>query len=241
MANKRMFSKTIIDSDAFLDMPATTQSLYFHFVMRADDEGFIGNPKKIMRMVSAGEDDFKILVAKRYVLTFESGVVVIKHWLIHNTIQMDRFNPTTYQKEKESLSLNEFKAYTDRKQIGNEPITQSNLIKSNLSKDKIKDTGETSSPEIPLLIKEFESINPAVKRMYGNTTQRKACAELIKTYSFERTVKVIKETLPKTNGLPYFPTITTPLQLMDKWTTLESAIRKYQSEHKDKKEKYPVI
>lgn len=137
MANKRMFAKTIIDSDAFLDMPATTQALYFHFVMRADDEGFIGNPKKIMRMIGAGEDDFKILAAKRYVLTFESGVVVIKHWLIHNTIQMDRFNPTTYKKEKDSLSLNEFKAYTDRKQTVNVPITQSNLIKSNLIKSKL--------------------------------------------------------------------------------------------------------
>ncbi|HFM7009733.1 TPA: hypothetical protein ACG9XD_003061, partial [Enterococcus faecium] len=89
-----MFAKTIIDSDAFLDMPLSTQALYFHLSMRADDDGFINNPKKIQRMVGCGDDDLKLLMVKRFILVFESGVIVIKHWKIHNYIQKDRYKPT---------------------------------------------------------------------------------------------------------------------------------------------------
>jgi hypothetical protein len=105
--------------------------------------------------------------------------------------------------------------------------TLSHLTKPNLTKLNLQ--GEQSSPEIPLLIKEFESINPAINRMYGNKTQRKACEDLLKLYDFDRLIKIIKETLPKTNAMQYFPTITTPLQLLEKYTSLESAIRKYQA------------
>jgi hypothetical protein len=99
---------------------------------------------------------------------------------------------------------------------------------------KIGETAETSSA-IPLLLKEFESLNPAIKRMYSNKIQRNACAALLKEYGFERLVDVIKNTLPKTNDLPFFPTITTPVQLNDKWASLGSAIRKYQLEHNNLK------
>ena len=99
MAEKRMFSKKIIDSDAFLDMPLSTQALYFHLSMRADDEGFINNPKKVSRMIGCGEDDLKLLIAKNFIIPFESGVVVIKHWLIHNTIRKDRAKETLYKEE----------------------------------------------------------------------------------------------------------------------------------------------
>ncbi len=111
MANKRMFAKTIIDSDAFLDMPLSTQALYFHLSMRADDDGFVNNPKKLTRMIGCGEDDFKLLIAKRFLLLFESGVVVIKHWLIHNTIRKDRKTPTNYQTEYSQLEEKENKSY----------------------------------------------------------------------------------------------------------------------------------
>ena len=94
MAERRMFTKKIIDSDAFLDMPLSTQALYFHLGMRADDEGFINSPKKIQRMIGATDDDMKLLLAKRFIIAFESGVVVIKHWKMHNYIQADRFKPT---------------------------------------------------------------------------------------------------------------------------------------------------
>lgn len=107
-----MFAKTIIDSDAFLDMPMSTQCLYFHLAMRADDDGFLNNPRKIQRMIGAGDDDLKVLISKRFLLPFESGVVVIKHWKIHNYIQKDRYKPTVYQEEKALLEEKENGAYT---------------------------------------------------------------------------------------------------------------------------------
>lgn len=112
MAERRMFAKTIIDSDAFLDMPLSTQALYFHLSMRADDDGFINNPKKIQRMIGCCDDDLKLLLAKNFIFAFESGVVVIKHWKIHNYIQKDRYKATVYQEEKAQLSVKDNKAYT---------------------------------------------------------------------------------------------------------------------------------
>ena len=112
MAERRMFAKTIIDSDAFLDMPLTTQALYFHLSMRADDEGFINNPKKIQRMIGATEDDLKLLIAKNFIIPFESGIVVIKHWRIHNYIRGDRLKSTMYAEERDQLEVKENGAYT---------------------------------------------------------------------------------------------------------------------------------
>lgn len=112
MAERRMFAKTIIDSDAFLDMPLTTQALYFHLSMRADDDGFINNPKKIMRMIGASDDELRLLVAKSFIIPFESGVCVIKHWKIHNYLRSDRYKPTVYVEEKSMLNIKENKAYS---------------------------------------------------------------------------------------------------------------------------------
>ena len=112
MAQKRMFTMKIVDSDAFLDMPLSTQCLYFHLNMRADDDGFIGNPKKIMRMIGASEDDLKILLAKRFLIIFEDSVVVVKHWWMHNTLAKDRYHETSYTDEKALLRIKENKAYT---------------------------------------------------------------------------------------------------------------------------------
>lgn len=112
MAQRRMFAKTIIDSDAFLDMSLSTQALYFHLSMRADDDGFINNPKKIQRMLGCGDDELKMLIAKKFVIPFESGICVIKHWRIHNYIQNDRYKPTVYAEEKAQLHLKDNKAYT---------------------------------------------------------------------------------------------------------------------------------
>lgn len=106
MAERRMFAKTIIDSDAFLDMPASSQMLYFHLAMRADDDGFVNNPKKIQRMIGAADDDLKLLLVKNFILAFDTGIIVIRHWKIHNYIQKDRYVPTIYQDEKERLTTN---------------------------------------------------------------------------------------------------------------------------------------
>lgn len=113
MAERRMFAKTIIDSDAFLDMSASAQALYFHLGMRADDDGFVNNPKKIQKITGAAEDDLKILLAKRFIIGFESGVIVIKHWKMHNYIQNDRYKPTVYQAEMERLSIKPNRSYTE--------------------------------------------------------------------------------------------------------------------------------
>lgn len=112
MAERRMFAKSIIDSDAFLDMPLSTQSLYFHLSMRADDEGFVNNPKRIMKLIGAADDEIKVLLAKKFILSFDSGVIVIKHWKIHNYIQKDRFKETNYHDEKALLLLNENNSYS---------------------------------------------------------------------------------------------------------------------------------
>ncbi|MFT8343404.1 MAG: DnaD domain protein [Clostridium beijerinckii] len=142
MADKRMFSKTIIDSDAFLDMPLSTQTLYFHLAMRADDDGFINNPRKIQRMIGCGEDDLKLLIAKKFVIIFESGVIVIKHWKIHNYIQKDRYKETVYREEKSMLSLKENKAYTLGK------INSDNSLGSVNDSDKIFIEGRTSCKSV---------------------------------------------------------------------------------------------
>lgn len=154
MAERRMFAKTIIDSDAFLDMPLSAQALYFHLSMRADDDGFINNPKKIQRMIGASDDDCKILVMKRFIITFESGVIVIKHWKIHNYIRNDRYKSTIYQSEKAQLIEKDNKAYSERlecgipndKQVVYQMDTQDRLVKDSLVKDNINNIAAPSKP-----------------------------------------------------------------------------------------------
>ena len=112
MAQRRMLSKEITESDAFLDMPLSAQALYLHLCMAADDDGFISSPKSVQRMTGASSEDMEILMQKKFILAFPSGVVVIKHWLIHNYIQKDRYKETNYKDEKASLKLDENKAYS---------------------------------------------------------------------------------------------------------------------------------
>lgn len=148
MAERRMFAKTIVDSDAFLEMPATTQNLYFHLSMRADDDGFINSPKRISRMIGASDDDLRILAAKSFIIPFESGVVVIKHWRINNYLQSDRCKPTVYQEEKAMLEVKSNRAYTLK---GSEvpciqdvysSYTQNSIDKNSIDKNSIGDTAE---------------------------------------------------------------------------------------------------
>lgn len=115
----------IVDTDAFLDMPLSTQCLYFHLNMRADDDGFIGNPKRIMKITGASEDDLRLLIAKRFVLTFEDGVIVIKHWRMHNTLSRDRYAETSYTDEKKMLLLKDNGSYS---LTGGNPIDDTRLI-----------------------------------------------------------------------------------------------------------------
>jgi len=156
MAEKRMFAKTIIDSDAFLDMPMSTQALYFHLSMRADDDGFINNPKKIQRMIGSSEDDMRVLCAKSFVIPFESGVVVIKHWRINNYLRADRYKPTIYQDEMNSLEIKENGSYTKKDdgipavyQVVDERETQISIDKDRLDKDSIGEDRKEGAPDKP--------------------------------------------------------------------------------------------
>lgn len=143
MAERRMFTKRITESDSFLDMPSSTQMLYFHFSMNADDDGFVNNPKKIQKMCGASDDDFKLLIAKSFIILFDSGIIVIKHWKMHNYIQADRYRPTDYVEEKSMLGIKSNKAYTldvskmDTECIQNGYIGKDSIGKVSIDKDSI--------------------------------------------------------------------------------------------------------
>ena len=149
MAERRMFAKTIVDSDMFIDMPMSARLLYYDLAMRADDDGFVNSPKKIMRFVGASMDDMNVLIAKQFIIPFESGVVVIKHWRIHNYIRKDTYKETPYKDEKALLYLDENNGYrlenecpsTNRQRTVNEPSTQDRLGKDRLElgKDRVRD------------------------------------------------------------------------------------------------------
>lgn len=167
MAEKRMFTQKIIDSDPFLDMPLSTQALYFHLNMRADDDGFVNNPKRIQRMIGASEDDLKLLVVKRFIIGFESGIIVIKHWRMHNTLKSDRYKPTQYQEELAMLDIKDNKSYTERpsepewNHIGSTSEPQIRIEEKSI--DKCSKEESISAPaELPAPAKETP-----VKHKYG--------------------------------------------------------------------------
>ena len=156
IAERRMFAKTIVTSDAFLDMPPTARSLYMLLCVMADDDGFVNAPRSIMRMSGATEDDIKLLIAKRFVLIFESGVVVIKHWRIHNLIQKDRYKETKYLEEKSLLALDENNAYTEAETTMYpeciQPVSklepQVRLVKDSRGKSRVVEDNEDIVPDI---------------------------------------------------------------------------------------------
>lgn len=167
MAERRMFAKTIIDSDAFLTMPASSQNLYFHLGMRADDDGVVNNPRTIMRLVGAHEDDMNILISKKFVIVLQDSLIVIKHWKINNYIRSDRYVQSKYKEEISCLSLDENNAYsvnnnqatttcqpagiptvsTGKISIGKDSI----VLKENIIKEK----NQPFSPKIPQELQEL--------------------------------------------------------------------------------------
>lgn len=174
-----MLSKKITSTDAFMDMPLSSQALYLHLLMGADDEGFVNNPKKIVRMVGCQEDDYKILMAKRFILGFDNGVVVIKHWLIHNTIRMDRFSPTVYIEEKAKLSIKENKSYTENtnwQPNGNHLATQVKLskVKLDTAEAKASDSKNKSMYEEPSITLDGDGEEipvPPTPKKYNNSAR----------------------------------------------------------------------
>ncbi|MBR3422817.1 MAG: replisome organizer [Ruminococcus sp.] len=157
MAEKRMFAKTIIDSDAFLDMPVTARLLYYDLAMRADDDGFVNSPKKIMRMIGVSQDDLSVLCVKKFVIPFKSGIVVIKHWRIHNYIRKDTYHETPYKDERNALELDENNIYqmiecepsTERQRAVDDIQTQIRLDKISIDKSSIDEISVDESAAAP--------------------------------------------------------------------------------------------
>lgn len=135
MAQRRMFSMQIVDTDSFMDMPLSTQALYFHLGMRADDDGFLDNARRIQRLVGASDDDMKLLLMKRFIIAFDSGVIVIRHWKVSNYIQKDRYRPTIHKREKAMLYLTADGAYTDDPEESAKPCLETG------EKNALPDTG----------------------------------------------------------------------------------------------------
>ncbi|KFZ25674.1 MAG: hypothetical protein KQ78_02108 [Candidatus Izimaplasma bacterium HR2] len=169
VAEKRMFTKMIIDSDAFLDMPLSTQALYFHLCMRADDDGFINNSKKIIRIVQAAKDEIKTLLDEKFIIEFASGIIVIKHWKMHNYIRSDRYKPTVYVNEMNLLRIKDNKSYTlspigipDAYQLD----AQSSLDKSSLDKSNKEVKRDPLFPEYKN--SDFKSFGDIFKKIQEN-------------------------------------------------------------------------
>ena len=151
MAERRMFAKTIVLSDAFLDMPLSARCLYFTLGMLADDDGFVNSPKSIMRQAGASTDDLNLLLTKRFILKFDSGVIVIKHWRIHNYIQKDRYKESKYIEEKATLMIDPNGAYTECIQDVSTLDTQVRLGKDRLElgKSSVGEVIEEAAPPKP--------------------------------------------------------------------------------------------
>lgn len=142
MARKRMFRLDVLETDAFMEMPLTTQALYFHLNLRADDDGFVGNPNQIVKLIGAGADDLKLLIAKRFVIAFEDGVIVIKHWRMHNTLSSYRYKETNFIEDKAMLKIKENKAYS---LTSGDDICDEHLIK--IAQRQTKDNTKTTLEE----------------------------------------------------------------------------------------------
>ncbi len=177
MAERRMFTKKITLSDEFISMPHSSQNLYFHLNMEADDEGFVNGVKRIMRTINANEDDLKILLTKRFVLAFESGVIVIKHWKLHNTIRNDRGKPTEHLEEKSRIIEKENGVYTERQPNDNHVTTKCLRSIGEISIDKVSidkygefENVKLSHDEYKKLISKYSQVktNDYIERLSGH-------------------------------------------------------------------------
>lgn len=230
-----MFSPSIVESDAFLDMSLSAQALYFHLGMYADDDGFV-NHRRIMRMLGNPDDDLKVLVAKRFLLPFESGVVVIKHWKMNNLVRKDWYRPTQYQEEKKLLYVKENGAYTLDEQQGI-PLVNGSLTTS-LTEIRIGKDRDTSGYEI---VKDEEKPRTVVKpkyeqifKLFGkyplnwktNKTQIQAAENLLEEHGLVQVRKAL-EFHSEMKEEPYCPQILTPWDLDTKWKKLIAFKKKH--------------
>lgn len=233
-----MFSLKIINSARFLKMPVDTQVLYFHLGLHADDDGVV-EAYPIVKTLGSNEDNLRVLAAKGLVRVLNEDLVTfITDWNEHNLIRADRKVDSLYKELLLQLvpeaELVEPKNRADRPSKMGRPRDVNGTAQVRLGKDRIgKGTtlppAEADASLIVKILDAFEPVNPSFRKWYAVTTQRKACSRMIETHGVEQVLAVIA-LLPKTNGKPYFPTITTPVQLEDKWASLEAALRRMKEE-----------
>ena len=194
MAQKRMFSKKITDTDKFLDMPLSTQALYFHLNMDGDDVGFVGNPKTIKKKIGANDNDLDLLVFKQFIIPFENGVIVIKDWRIHNTLRNDRYTPTIYQEEKKALDsglLSNVSGWLpDGCQVVASLEPQHNLTKHNITEQR-KDIMSDKSDDVKTVIDYLNQKNGTSYRASSKKNKSLINARFSEGYSVDDFKKVI--------------------------------------------------
>ena len=213
MARRRMFSLDVVDTDKFLDMPSSTQALYFHLGMRADDDGFVSSPKRITKTVNCSEDDLKLLIAKKYLIPFESGVVVISDWKINNELKKDRCKPTIHLSEFEKIQTQKNKSYslitskTDTKCLQNvsKMDTQYSIGKDSIGKDSIgKDSIGKEPGEVQKKKTSEETINSVINSYTDDPELRQALKDFVemrKRMKKPPTVRALKLCLKKLDDL----------------------------------------
>ena len=211
MSDRRMFSNAVIDTDTFLDMPLTTQALYFHLGMKADDEGFVGSPKKIVRAVNCTEDDFKLLVSKGFVLCFENGVIVITHWNINNIMRKDRRKSTIYTDEKARLTTEKNDTYSIHQSDVNhlstvcQPAVNQMTAQNKLKENKLKEKNISSSAaadtrahfDYQSVVDSFNSVCVSLPKVQKLTDKRrkaiKKTLSLLDDFSFENYFTLVEQ------------------------------------------------
>lgn len=202
MAEKRMFAKSIVLSDAFLDMPATARCLYFTLNMLADDDGFVNSPKSIMRQCMATEDDLKILFAKYYLIPFELGIVVIRHWRINNYLRCDRYSPTKFIDEKAQIFIDETGAYQKIDAPITELIEQKETKEIESVKEQKEEKKKTKKEKIiPLIDREpkndIEKVEKAYLLNYKSLYEQKILRSPTPILNWNISRKLTKEAIEK--------------------------------------------
>lgn len=203
MAEKRMFSKKIIDTDWFMDMPASTQNLYFHLSMRADDDGFVASPRRIIKLVGASEDDFKLLLVKKFVIAFDSGVCVITDWRINNYLRNDRYTETIYQEEKKMLQQDTNGKYELGIPSGIPLVSTDNSISNSKSNSNYNSRNEINGvidsidkEELRTEIQEFVKMRTKIKKPLTAYALELVLKELNKiTPNTEEQVKIVQQSI----------------------------------------------
>ena len=207
MASRRMFAKAIIDSDEFLDMPMSARLLYYDLGMRADDDGFVNSPKKIMKMVGATNDDMNILIMRSFIIPFDNGIVVIRHWRINNYLRRDRYVETQYKEEKSLLDVDDSGRYNKTKQVGipggipvvatgKDSIGKDIYISSNEDISQHEDRDYVNKMDVDLIMNYWNALSvygiTPVKKLISTTNRYKMLKARIREYGVDDVVKAIE-------------------------------------------------